>query len=435
MELLIILLYCSLVCFCISRIKFFSNSGIKIKWWILIFLLKVIVGILYGYIHSFSYGGGDTLYAFNRGIRIYNLIASHGFSVYAKLVFLPCHYPPYAGIDRWTHNDLSYGDESYYLLVRLHAIFALISFGYYNVHVVLFNILSFMGVVLTYFSFKRVLNEKSILLLLGCCCIPSIVFWTSGIHKDGLALLGISFLFFSIQKNSLPVILKIFSAALGLILLWIIRPYIIIIFLPLLPVYLFFQERKSGVIIYYLTSISLAVIFSLLVSYFIPSYSLFAKITWWQQAFAQLETTPNSVYLPAMKGDFISFLSVLPYSILHSFFEPFIWRSSNIYQLIISVQDMLLLLFLFYFFIKRIRAQKMIPHLFYLSIGYAFGLYILLGMIVPNLGALSRYKSTGTLFLFMAVLSLVPDDWDLRIAQFFSGKSLKSNIPSDLVSQ
>lgn len=408
MQWLLVFFYSAIICWAISRMKFFKQSGIKIQWWIAIFLFKVLVGILYGYIHSLSYGGGDTMYGFKQGIRIYNQLHNHGWIIYSKLVFLPCHFPPYAGIENFaTNNSLPYGDESYYLIVRLHAITALLSGGFYNVHVVFYNILSFTGVVLLYSAFKNELKEKSFLIVVALILIPSVVFWTSGIHKDGLALLGIGMLFYSISNLNQFSFGKLIFGIISVILLYIVRSYILIILIPLVLVYLIFKNKEKRLALYYSIGFMAFVITILLLSS-ITAIAPFSKIAWWQHAFKALPETENTLPLPDLQPNLISFLKVIPHSINHSFFQPLPWMAINKYQFVVGIQDLFLIVLLFLFLGYSIFKKKVIPHLFYLSFGYAISLYVLLGIIVPNLGALSRYKSTGTFFLGLAIISLIP---------------------------
>ncbi len=391
-----------------SRMKFFKTSDIKIKWWCGIFLFKVLVGILYGYIHSLSYSGADTFYSFKQGIRVYNTFPNFGFTTYFKLVFLPCHYPSYSGIERWTHNSIPYGDESYYLIIRFHALVALISGCYYNVHVVFYNILSFAGCVFLYRAFKDELKEKSILLLSALIFIPSVVFWTSGIHKDGLSLLGIGMLFYSLKQNEEFLFSKIFLVLISIILLYIVRSYILLILIPLIAVYLIFRNKKKNLLIYYSISFFVFFFIVLLVSSVVGGISPVDKIVWWKNAFASLTVSENSIPLPQLHPDAISFMQLIPHAFVHSFLQPFIWNAKNGYQIFIGLQDWLLFFSLIFLIIYSVIKRKVFPHLFYLSIGYTISVYILLGMIVPNLGALSRYKSSGTFFLALAVISLIP---------------------------
>ncbi len=388
--------------------KFFKKSEIKIHWWIAIFLFKVLVGILYGYIHLQSFGGGDTLYGFKQGIRIYNLLYNHGLIVYSKLVFLPCSYPPYEGVTRWAYNSIPYGDESYYLIVRFHALVALISGGFYNVHVVFFNILSFAGVAMLYSAFKNELKEKKMLILVGLVLVPSVVFWTSGIHKDGLALLAIGLIFHSIKSRVKYSPINFIVGLLGFILLYIVRSYIIVILIPLLFDYLIYKKNDRRLFLLYSSTFIGFILLILLVSSITTSITPFNKLIEWQAAFNDLAVTENSVSLPTIHANAISFIRIIPVSIIHSFLKPLPWEVVNIYQLVIGLQDLFLFALLFFLIFYSILKRKLVPHLFYLSIGYTLSLYILLGMIVPNLGALSRYKSTGTFFLVLAIISLIP---------------------------
>ena len=422
MQWFLVFFYSVIFCFCISKIKIIRKSDVKIQWWIAIFLTKVLVGIIYGNIHSQSYGGGDTLYGFKQGIRVYHTLFDYGIFTYLKLVFLPCHYPIYSGLEKWANNSIPYGDESYYLIIRFHALVALISGSYYNVHVVFYNILSFSGVFLIYSAFKDELKEKKYLLIVALILIPSIVFWTSGIHKDGLALLGIAMIYYSVKNTSEFSKSNLFILVFGTLILYIVRSYLIAILIPILFVYLVFKKVERRLILYYLfgfTGFSLIII---LISSLMSAISPLDKLIWWQLAFNNLPSTENSVAVPVLLPNLISLVKIIPVSFYHAFLNPLPWQAINIYQLIIGLQDLLLFIVLVFLILYTIFKRRQFPHLFYLSIGYTMSLYILLGIIVPNLGALSRYKSTGTFFLCLAIISLIPIESVRKIYKYYNKK-------------
>src|SRR3954468_1917777 len=73
------------------------------------------------------------------------------------------------------------------VMIKLMAVFNLLTGKRYFVNVILYNLLCFAGPV----SFYRLMNEtvltqKRILIAL-IFLLPSALFWTSGIHKDGIA--------------------------------------------------------------------------------------------------------------------------------------------------------------------------------------------------------------------------------------------------------
>ncbi len=411
MQWLLIFFYCSLICWGISKLNFFINSGIKIKWWISIFLFKVFIGIIYGLIHSQEYGGGDTLYGFTQGLRIYNTLPNNGIEIFFKLVFLPCHYPAYDGVEKWVYSSIAYGDESYYFIIRLHALMAIFSGGFYNVHVVFFNLLSFAGVAFLFSAFSHELQSKKSWILFALVLIPSVVFWTSGIHKDGLALLSLGMIFYSIKKRKKYSLTHFIPGIVGILLLFIVRSYILLIIIPLILIYLLFKKREKNLIWLYSAGFLVFVLLILFITSISKTISPVNKLIWWQTAFNALDTTENTQFLPTLQPTAVSFLSIIPVAINHSFFQPEPWNAINLYQFIIGIQDYLLAIILLSLIVFSIIKRKVFSHLFFLSIGYCLLLYVLLGIIVPNLGALSRYKSTGTFFLCLSIISLIPVEW------------------------
>ena len=179
--------------------------------------------------------------------------------------------------------------------------------------------------------------------------IPSVVFWTSGIHKDGLALLGIGLLFYSIKKPNQLSIGKFTLGIIGVLLLYIVRSYILFILIPLVLVYLIFKKQEKKLMLFYFSGFAAFTLVVLILSSF-TIISPFSRIAWWQHAFKALPATENTLSLPDLQPNLISFLKVIPHSINHSFFQPLPWTAINNYQLCVGLQDFILILLLFLFF-------------------------------------------------------------------------------------
>jgi hypothetical protein len=77
--------------------------------------------------------------------------------------------------------------------VRLHALIQQISFGSPWVHMVFFSFLGLIGLRQLFIAIKTFSNIKPTLIFLTLLILPSFLFWTSGILKEPLMLLGLGF--------------------------------------------------------------------------------------------------------------------------------------------------------------------------------------------------------------------------------------------------
>src|SRR4051812_23130985 len=126
-------------------------------------------------------------------------------------------------------------DNSNYFLVRLNALIRPFSFGVYNVHAIIFAFLSFIGTYNLYLFFENKVFSKRVLqfILFG---IPSIVFWTSGIHKEAIVIFALGIILYNLDAIIRNKFSKsnIFFTIFGLIVLGYIRIYLLAFLMPLM---------------------------------------------------------------------------------------------------------------------------------------------------------------------------------------------------------
>src|SRR4030095_14357212 len=105
--------------------------------------------------------------------------------------------------DLFTYNDDSTGNlfiakNSYWnqlksnIIIKILAIVNVFTFKNYYAGVIVFNFFFFFGCI----AFYRLLIEKikanTLLRIVFVFCIPSFLFWCSGLHKDGFIFMATS---------------------------------------------------------------------------------------------------------------------------------------------------------------------------------------------------------------------------------------------------
>ena len=213
---------------------------------------------------------GDSVSTLHDAKIMYDALPNHP-SDYIKLVLGlhsdldtdPLYKPYFYHIEKWGRADIS---SNFFLNdnrtpIRLNAIIMLFSFGSYAVHALVMLVLSFVGQFAFYKAFKSYFPKKEILLAMIIFITPSVLFWTSGVLKEPMAicLLGLFVyafikLFIEYQFKLKYVLLLICASLLFLIL----KPYILILLLIPLMIFAFakrFQIKR--VALFYLTSLLL----------------------------------------------------------------------------------------------------------------------------------------------------------------------------------
>lgn len=256
------LIYFLLFCFIVRRWSFFKDEVISFKFLLLILSLKALACFAYYWVYFDHYKGellSDSESTMNGARIIYGALPDH-MGDYLRIIFGfhsesqtdPLYELYFKGIDKWErvgdHNDFFLNDNR--TITRINAIIMLFSFGYYAVHGFFMLALSFVGQWAFYKTFKEYFKGKEILLAAIIFITPSVLFWTSGVLKEPIAicLLGLfcySFfkLFIHEQKSLKHVLLLLVSFLLFLI----VKPYILmVVLIPLCCFALvnYFQVKK-----------------------------------------------------------------------------------------------------------------------------------------------------------------------------------------------
>lgn len=125
-------------------------------------------------------------------------------------------------------------------IMRVHSVIHFISFGDSAIHVLVMCFFSLLGIKHLFLGIKHhtALSSTSLFLLL--LLFPSVLFWTSGILKEPLMILGIGLFVRGIMGKNTSRNKWLFILSGGLLLL-AFKPYVLFCMLPALVYYLFYR--------------------------------------------------------------------------------------------------------------------------------------------------------------------------------------------------
>jgi len=131
-----------------------------------------------------------------------------------------------------TFQDIDYNDSR--TLILTNTIIRFVSGGNVLVHVFFFCFISFVGLFALYKAFFKYLEIEKQKYLLLLFFIPTVLFWSSGVFKESLLLLGIGVFLYACDfglRKSYTAQLRIL-AVLAFVFLLFIKPYVLITLLP-----------------------------------------------------------------------------------------------------------------------------------------------------------------------------------------------------------
>ena len=313
--------------------------------------------------------------------------------------------------------DSYWNDLTGNIIIKLVSIFNILSRGDYYINSLFFNFIIFFGHVTFYKLFIKIYPHKKTGVIIGCFLLPSTIYFSSGIHKDGLVFLMLSILIYFVyqwQQQNKITIKRLLLICVCLLFLFLLRPFIFIALVPALAAWVIAVKTKCRVLwtftgVYLITGFLFFNIGSVL-NKIKPMEIIIAK----QTEYLQLQKSDTEIKLTPLQPNFKSFATNAPQALNHLLLRPYVWelpvKSLLPLNIELAFYQILFLLFLFF----RKRDAESANRLFYCFIVFfTLTIFLLIGYIVPNLGSIVRYRSIYLPLLITPLLCLV--DWNKLI--------------------
>ncbi len=271
LEILLVTAYASLFIFLIAKMKFFACEGINRKAIQGMFILKILFGILLYLVYTFYYTNRSTadIYKYFDDSKVMFDALFTKPQDYFQMLFGIRNDTPYFDVyyNQMNHWYREYDSNLYndsHTIIRFNAVVRLFSMGVYNVHSVFMCFLSLLGLTAIYKTFIPVMKEKSLLLFGAVFLIPSVLFWGSGVLKEGLLFFGLGFLIYYSPTLSLPkgertsIVKSTFWILFSVALLALTKFYVAIAIIPALAANFWIEKTGNrNVLLKYIASYTL----------------------------------------------------------------------------------------------------------------------------------------------------------------------------------
>lgn len=437
MEILLTLTYTVLFIFIIHKMKFFEVDGISKKSISLLFLLKLIFGFALWAIYTFYYtdrSTADIYKYFDDSKVIYNALKTNPLD-YFKLLFgignnTPAFDHYYSEMNYWARKfDSSIYNDSH-TIIRFNALVRIFSFGYYNVHTVVFCFFSLIGLTAIYKTFVTHLQDKKRELLFAVFLLPSVLFWGSGVLKEGLIFFALGSLIYYSNKlfNQKAAVICLTTA----LILGLSKFYVWLAVFPSIILLVWRNKTSSkNIFIKFIVVIILVGTIGLNIDSFTNIQNPLVTLSQKQYEFNLLATgqltdanhnpipVANSVIeINKLEPTFYSFLTNSPQALINTFLRPYIWELKSPLMLLSGLETFLIIVILFFslFFIKSLKQIKWEYVLFCIS--FVFIQFLIIGETTPILGAIARYKTIALPFLMIALLFIIDKEKLLKRIPF-----------------
>lgn len=355
------------------------------------FILKIAFGVVYGIVFLHFYNGDDTWLYHWKALEAAKKIQQH------PAQFFHFIYPDaeHTAESVFSTNHSFWNDLITECYLRLLMLFNLLSFGNYYVNVVLFGALVFTGHLLLYRLFIRRFPESSHFLFIVVFLLPVILFWLSGVRKDGILFLGVSLALYYFDRLLAEKMraknLLLFVT--GLVVVFLLRNFMLLCLLPAFAAWWLHSRFRVNAPLAFTALYLLAIFCFFLTSHLDGIPDLPEKVAQRQYSFMKLQGNTR-LPLDSLKATPAAYISVLPQAINHSFLRPYVTENKSPLHLASALDNLLFLgvvLLVIGFPRKDINAALKDPLLLTCLFSSLAG-YIFIGYIVPFPGAIVRYK-------------------------------------------
>ncbi len=390
------------------------------------FWIRVFSSVAFTIFFVYLTGGDSTSLYYPEGYHLSQLILKDPVNN-IQLLFTP-------GID-YDENLLLNPDNigylksnSNFLVIKLVAILSFFTFGKYIIINLCFSMISYSGVWRLYKFFYEHFPHLHKKLALAIIYLPTFIFWSSGILKDPLCtgMLGwMTYSLYSIFEKKQSLIKNIIIAFFAGYILYVVKVYILIAYLPFYALYLILGSLKQITNKILKIGLGAIVVGASIAGFFVIADKLKEELGFFamdkiaesvktqQTIFINMSDRAESSFSLGVEydGSMSSLLKIAPAAIVATFFRPYLWESKKISTLLSSLESLaLMILTLFvllkagpYKFIKTIFTNSMVFFCFFYSVLFA----IFVGATTLNFGTLVRYKIPSLPFYIIAVFLIL----------------------------
>ncbi|NEN22758.1 hypothetical protein G3O08_04490 [Cryomorpha ignava] len=399
--------------------KFFDIKGVRKKYLIAVFVLKIIAGFGLAQLYTDHYTNrrtGDAFRFYDDAAIMYSSIDESPM-VFFRLIsgigmktdsVAQSYYMRMTHLERDYYNGFLNDNAT---IIRVNAIVMLFSLGYYHIHTVFWCFFAMIGLTAIFKLCVNHFPRKKWAMFFAVYLLPTVLFWSSGVLKEPMFLLGLGifllgFFRFIYSEHSRSDYFKIIF---GFLILLVAKGYVIQCLAPAL-VGLLLAKAFSGRRFWLWFSLPHLLIIPLLFigPYISDGLKISELMHLKQTAFYNVAYQSNSgsiIALRPINGPADIILNA-PAAMVNTYLRPWPWQWEKLLYIPAALEN-LLLLFVLGIMIWNFRRPYglSIPILAFCG-SFVLVLGVLSGEVVPVLGALVRYKLPSLIFLFVLIFAL-----------------------------
>lgn len=382
-----------------------------------------MAGILYGWIGV--YYGEMAQMMDTWGFHYESLKEYHNLLTKPSVFFTDIFNNSYPeGYTRFLSENSWWNDLKGNLFLKILAIFNVFSFGHYYINVILYSFITLFGPMALYRVMQDVFPKKKLAVLLATFLVPSFIYWTSGLHKDGIIFVGFAFIafnfYFGLKEKNFTV-RRVLMSAFGLLLVLGLRNFYIIPLVPAMLAWVLASRLKYKPVLIYSAVYIFFIIMFFTARYVDPKFNFPGAVVDKQQSFLKL-TGASTIQVNALKPTVGSFLLNTPQALSLTIIRPYPGDVHHLLSLAAAIEIAFLILLFLIFLFWRTNGTTLNSFILF-CLFFSFSVLLMIGYSVNNLGAIVRYRSVILPFLIVPIVAKI--NWQ-RVSAYFLGDIAKN---------
>ncbi|HNP54541.1 MAG TPA: hypothetical protein PKK69_07980, partial [Ferruginibacter sp.] len=405
MAYVLFLLYAGLLGWMMTRLRFVRAAGFSSAQIISLFAIKITAGVAIGFITHRLYPDANDYWNMNReGWIEYQLLLTNPTEFCSNLFTSVYHH--YHGF--FDSMGSYWNDLKNNLIIKGVAICNIFSQGNYYINSLFFNSFSFLGLIALYRMYLRYFSGLRWAMVTAVFLLPSTLYFCSGIYKDLIVFSLLGFYLLDADRLirdrvSWKTGLRCFVSLLGILL---IRNYLVVLLVPLTLAYAISYRYRINEWKCYAATIGTGLLLSWLLPLIRPGWNPLAILLQKKNDFAALPSANSQLPMPDWQPNLWSMFQQVPSALEHACLRPFLWEGQGITLLALSIElsVYIIIISISIFCNPTLKSQEK-PSIARMALVFACLMLLITGLIIPSVGAISRYRSLFLPLILAPVLA------------------------------
>ena len=411
------ILYLILFCWLLTRIKFFTESGLAGRILIPLFLLRIFASLIGCYFNLYYYPYSDSLSFHNAGIVEYDLLFNNTKEYFIN-IFQDNRNNGYSGF--LEANNSFWNDTRSNLIIKILSLFDIFSGKNYFINTLFYNFLVFFGVIALYKVFIKVFPTSVFQLLICIFILPSALFFSAMIHRDGLILLCLSLVIyhlFFLMRNQKFSWKRFILITVFLLLILLLRGFVFITLVPALLAWIIAHRKPKYALVSFIGVYAIITVLFFCSGLFSTKTDLPRYVSERQIEFIKISKEgASTININPLYPNFRSFLNNMPQAINHSLMRPYFTEIESFVYLPFAIEIFLFeILFLLFIFFRKKNIN--LDPLIYFCVFFSVTMFLVIGYTIPIIGAIVRYRSIYFILIMIPIICGI--NWDLFRKAFY----------------